>query len=613
MENEIKGYQIENFNIYGIPTGAKTSTCPKCSADRKKSKDKCMSVFWDTGLGKCNHCGETTQLHTFKKKENVKHYSKPILSNLNIDYSERFINYITNVRSIDFNALKSLKVRESKEWMPQTKKEENCICFDYYFKDELINIKCRDGKKNFKLFKDAEKIFYNLDNIATEETCVIVEGEFDVLSFATAGVINVVSVPNGFNLKGELNLDYIDNYYNYFENKETIYIAVDNDEAGQKGQRELIRRFGAEKCKIVDFGDCKDANDYLIKYGKNALANTIKLAKDVKIEGIFTVEDVTASMLNGYRNGQNRGETTGVKEVDKAWTWRGGEVNLWTGYQNEGKSLFLNQLCLIRAVLSGIKVAVFSPENFPLDDFYNDLIETYIGKSCDPFYQNNYMSESEYKEGMNFIKDYFFVIYPEKDFKLQTIFDKAKYLVKKHGVRTLVIDPYNTIEHLMNNGEREDLYISRFMTQLKRFSIENDLSVNLVAHQLTARKNDKDAGRYFRPELNNIKGGGTFADKADNVMYVWRPNRALDFKDPDVIFGSQKIKKQKLVGIPQNVDHITFNIRDQRYYFNGVSPFTLFDKQRNGNDEISNTIELVTLENIKDAFGEVVSAEDIPF
>jgi twinkle protein len=62
----------------------------------------------------------------------------------------------------------------------------------------------------------------------------------------------VVSVPNGFNLKGELNLDYIDNY-NYFESKETIFIAVDNDEAGKDKKKELIRRFGAEKCKIIDF------------------------------------------------------------------------------------------------------------------------------------------------------------------------------------------------------------------------------------------------------------------------------------------------------------------------------------------------------------------------
>ena len=615
MLDEINGYQIENYNIYGIPNGAKTSTCPKCSESRKKSKDKCMSVFWDTGLGRCSHCGETTQLHTFKRKEITKQYTRPVLSNIKRDFSDKFINYISNIRGIDFNALKALKVRESKEWMPQTKKDENCICFDYYFNGELINVKYRDGKKNFKLYKDAEKIFYNLDNIATENECIIVEGEFDVLAYYTAGIKNVVSVPNGFNLKGELNLDYIDNYYNYFEGKETIYIAVDNDEAGQKGQKELIRRFGAEKCKIISFDDCKDANDYLLKYGKESLANTIKFAKDVKIEGIFTIADVSSAMLNSYRNGQNRGETTGIAEIDKAWTWRNGEVNLWTGYQNEGKSLFLNQLCLIRAIISGVKVAVFSPENFPLDDFYNDLIEAYIGKSCDPYYTNNYMSEEEYKQGMNFIKDYFFVIYPDKDFKLQTIFDKAKYLVKKHGIRTLVIDPYNTIEHLTTAGEREDLYISRFMTQLKRFAIDNEVSINLVAHQVTPMKNDKDQGRYFRPELNKIKGGGTFADKADNVLYVWRPNRALDFKDPDVVFGSQKIKKQKLVGIPQNIDQITFNVREQRYYFNGVSPFTYFDKVRNGTqNEIEEPKQInATLEEAFDMYECYNDENEIPF
>lgn len=611
----INGYEIENFNVYGIPIGAKTATCPKCSADRKKSKDKCLSVFWDTGLGSCNHCGEKIQLHTFKRKEITKQYTRPALSNIKRDFSDKFINYISNIRGIDFNALKALKVRESKEWMPQTKKDENCICFDYYFNGELINVKYRDGKKNFKLYKDAEKIFYNLDNIATENECIIVEGEFDVLAYYTAGIKNVVSVPNGFNLKGELNLDYIDNYYNYFEGKETIYIAVDNDEAGQKGQKELIRRFGAEKCKIISFDDCKDANDYLLKYGKESLANTIKFAKDVKIEGIFTIADVSSSMLNSYRNGQNRGETTGITEIDKAWTWRNGEVNLWTGYQNEGKSLFLNQLCLIRAIISGVKVAVFSPENFPLDDFYNDLIEAYIGKSCDPYYSNNYMSEDEYKQGMNFIKDYFFVIYPDKDFKLQTIFDKAKYLVKKHGIRTLVIDPYNTIEHLTTSGEREDLYISRFMTQLKRFAIENEVSVNLVAHQVTPMKNEKDQGRYFRPELNKIKGGGTFADKADNVLYVWRPNRALDFKDPDVVFGSQKIKKQKLVGIPQNIDQITFNVREQRYYFSGVSPFTYFDKVRNGTqNEIEEPKQInATLEQAFDMYECYDNENEVPF
>lgn len=569
---EINGFEIENFNVYGIPTKAKTSTCPKCSEHRKKKTDKCMSVFWDTGLGNCNHCGESVQLHTYKKRIVIKEYFKPIHRPFISDYSDVFVKYAKEQRSISETSLKRLKISEGLEWMPKAKKEINCILFNYFLDGELINIKYRGKNKDFKLVKDAEKIFYNIDSIKTSKECVIVEGEWDVASYVEAGINNVISVPNGFNLKGETSIEYLDDYTDYFENKDVIYLAVDNDEAGQKGQKELIRRLGAEKCKIVDFNDVKDANEYLIKYGAEKLKQTIENAKDVKIEGIFDVSDVKSSMLNSYRNGQKRGSTTYVNCIDKAWTWRGGEVNLWTGYQNEGKSLFLNQLSVIRAINEDAKVAVFSPENMPLDDFFNDIIEMFIGKSCDPYYTNNYMSEDEFKEGMNFCEKNFFLIYPEKDFKLESIFERVIYLIKKKGIRTLIIDPYNTIEHMIKSGEREDLYISRFMAQLKRFAVQYDLSVNLVAHQLTARANEKDGGRYYKPTLNNIKGGGTFADKADNVLIVWRPNRALDFKDASVVFASQKIKKQKLVGIPQDIDDIVFNIRTNRYVFQGEHP-----------------------------------------
>jgi len=568
----INGFEVENFNVYGIPTKAKTSTCPKCSEHRKKKTDKCMSVFWDTGLGQCAHCGETVQLHTYKKKNMTKEYTKPVLSSFKQDFSEALIKYSVDFRGVSKTTLKRFKITEAKEWMPKAKNIVNCILFNYYVDNELINIKYRAKGKDFKLYKDAEKVFYNLDNIKTSKECVIVEGEWDALSYGEAEINNVVSVPNGFNLKGETHLDYLDNYTDYFENKKTIYIAVDNDEAGQKGQKELIRRLGAEKCKIVDFKDCKDANDYLIKYGKEALKQTLQDAKDVKIEGLFSAYDVKDSMLNSYRNGQKRGTTTYVNCLDIAWTWRGGEVNLWTGYQNEGKTLMLNQLCVIRSINEDAKVGVFSPENMPLDDFYNDIIEMYIGKSADPYYSKNYMNETEFNKGLEFCENNFFLIYPEKDFKLESIFERAKYLVKKKGIRTLIIDPYNTIEHKIRSGEREDLYISRFMAQLKRFAVEYDLSINLVAHQLTARANEKDGGRYYKPNLNNIKGGGTFADKADNVLIVWRPNRALDFKDREVIFASQKIKKQKLVGIPQDVEGILFDIRTNRYVFQGEKP-----------------------------------------
>ena len=51
----------------------------------------------------------------------------------------------------------------------------------------------------------------------------------DALSFFECGRTDVVSVPNGANS----NLDYLDDYLEeYFDDKETIYIASDTDTKG---------------------------------------------------------------------------------------------------------------------------------------------------------------------------------------------------------------------------------------------------------------------------------------------------------------------------------------------------------------------------------------------
>jgi twinkle protein len=101
----INGFETETYSLRGFPEKAKNHTCPKCSADRKKSKDNCLSIFWETGLGYCNHCGESVQLNTWKKKEVENIYIKPILRANNLAYSDKLINYTECVRGIDLIAL----------------------------------------------------------------------------------------------------------------------------------------------------------------------------------------------------------------------------------------------------------------------------------------------------------------------------------------------------------------------------------------------------------------------------------------------------------------------------------------------------------------------------
>jgi len=134
-------------------------------------------------------------LHTYQRKgSSEKVYTKPTDGKSNSP-SSKVVEWF-ETRGISKQTLLELMVTEAPEFMPQTGKEENAIHFNYYVGDQLVNVKYRDGKKNFKLFKGAENVFYNINSVVGYEYCIIVEGEMDVLALHEAGVTNVVSVPN---------------------------------------------------------------------------------------------------------------------------------------------------------------------------------------------------------------------------------------------------------------------------------------------------------------------------------------------------------------------------------------------------------------------------------
>ena len=582
---------MQEFTDLGIQLKGNRSqqkvVCPNCiKLGKENYRDTCLSVNTNEGVYNCHKCGWQGKVKTQTNIMEIKNYKVPEKKNMK-KLTDSGRDFLLS-RGITEEVIANNKIVSTKD--------DRNILLPYFKNGKIVNYKTRgiDGKF-FTQSSDAEPTIYNYDRCVDSEAIVICEGEMDSLSWEVAGIDFHTSVnmgaPNSNDKNIDKKLECISNCYEVFDKAKVIYIATDEDENGRNLQRELVRRFGADKCLLVDLSPYKDANEVLLSEGTESLQKRLKIASTPKVEGIFNVDDVSASMLDGFHNGQERGTTTYIDSVDKAWTWRNGEVNIWTGYQNEGKSLFLNQLATLKAVFDGWKFAVFSPENMPINDFFNDIIEMYIGRSSDPFHGNLQMTLEEYKEAMDFVKKHFFIIYPKKDFQLNTIFDKAKFLVKTKGIRSLIIDPYNTIQHRMRSGEREDLYISRFMSELKRFALDQNISVNLVAHQVTPMKDNE--GRYIKPDVNKIKGGGTFADKADNVMFVWRPERALDYSSTLVTFGSQKIKKQKLVGTPQEINDISFNVKEQRYYFNGKTPFKKVDEHRTG--KVSNVTDLDNL------------------
>ncbi len=499
---------------YGIDiskvSGGKTF-CPKCHDTRKNKRDRSLSVDLETGLFNChNGCGFKGVV---KKEKKV--YVKPPSRLTKL--SEKLIAWFES-RSISNNTLLRFKVTESQEWMPQFEKEVPVVCFNYYRGEDLVNIKFRGPQKSFKMVKDAELIFYNID--AVDEEVIIVEGEIDAMSFYEAGVHNVISVPNGASL-GSMKLEYLDNCWGNFKNCKKIIIATDNDEPGIALREELARRLGKERCYQVDFVDTKDANEYLVKYGKESLKSLAKSPISWPLEGIKTMDDMFDTIEDYYINGYPPGADTGIPSLDELITFAPGLLTIITGIPSSGKDEFLNLIIARLSERHKWSFGVCGMEEEPAFHV-TKMIEKYTGKAFafrkDPSHR---VTEQEKNYGIKMTDLYIsYIDIDQVEVTVDSILAKASELVLRKGIRGLVINPWNCLEHSRPASLSETEYTGKVLGQITSWSRKHSVHTFLIAHPTKIKKTD--GKNYDVPTLYSISGSAHFYNKTHNGFVVYR-------------------------------------------------------------------------------------------
>ena len=529
---EINGFEIDVFNQHGLKAGAKDSTCPLCSEGRssKNKKAKCASLDWDRGLGTCHHCDETFQLHTFKRVAD-KEYTKPEWKN-NINLSDAAIKWFEG-RGIGQKTLEKMKISEGVEWMPQVEKKVNTIQFNYFINGELINTKYRDGNKNFKLVKGAEKVFFNLDSIVGRKSAIIVEGEIDALSLVEAGYNNVVSVPNGATLQ-RLNLDYLDNCIDYFNDKEQIILATDSDEAGENLRAELIRRFGAEVCYTVDLGDKKDINEVLVDHGVPGVKHCIDGASEVPLDNVVQLKDIEDEITEFIEEGFKPGYQIGITNFDDIFSTYTGQFITVTGIPSSGKSDWVDQMAVGYNQEYGWRTAFASPENKPTFLHAHKLIR----KFWEGMPNKEDLGTDKWRRITEHINEDFFFLENER-YDLDSVLEKGAELVKRKGIKMLVIDPYNKVKMKTKKELSIPDYTMEYLAKIEVFAKKYDVLVVVVAHPTKMYKGTD--GKIEEPTMYNIKGGGEWYDASYHGLLVHR-----NYEDKTVKVKVLKVKFQNL-------------------------------------------------------------------
>ena len=501
-----------------------------------KEKSGSFTISDTKGIYKCFGCGKSGDAISFlmehknlnyvetvkalAEKANVlfqdepkKEYKKPIWKN-NTALSAPLVKWFEDVRGITQKTLLDLRITEGIEYMPQLQKEINTIRFNYFKNNELTNIKYRDGYKNFKLFKDGELIFYNLDSIKDSEDVIIVEGEMDALSIHQAGKTNVVSIPNGAGLN-KVNLEYLDNCYEYFINKKNIYLALDNDAPGRNLQENLAERLGKEKCYKVVFKDCKDANECLVKYGIQGILESFAEKKQFPLEGVSTINDYSDAIDDIYENGMPKGSKTQMSNLNKLIEFHKGYITTITGIPGQGKSDAVDQITLDLSLTSDWKGAFYSPENKPTSLHIAKLARKLIGKS---WWGQDRILKPEIEQVKSYLNERFYFIKPETGFTLDTILHHIKNLIARKGIDFFVIDAWNKLEHKF--GGDENKYIGESLDKLGVFCEHHNVHCFLVAHPRKMPKDKND--NFVVPNLYDISGSANFFNKSDNGICIYR-------------------------------------------------------------------------------------------
>lgn len=450
-------------------------------------------------------------------------------------------------------------------------KNPNILVFPFY--DEVGKLKfVKYRKTDFDKTKDANKewcesktkpILFGMKQCDTSfKRLVIVEGQMDCLAVATAGINNVVSVPTG--AKGFTWVPYC---WNWLCKWEEIIVFGDYEKGSISLLDELSKRLKT-KIKHVreeNYLDCKDANEILLKYGKEQVIKCVENAIPIPVENVIDLADVKDVDPYSLEKIPTR-----IQEVDKLLCGGliFGCVNLITGKSGKGKSTLASQI-LGNAIDCGYNVFAYSGElpNFLFKsaiDFQSagpqNVIEENRGEYVRRYVRKSAKEEiEEWYRGKCMLYDRTMVNDEDTDL-LKTI----EQMIISQNVRVILIDNLMTMISQTNvKGSKLDSQsnISHKLEDMARFY---NVCIILVAHKR------KDSGIDDEDMDDSIRGDSDIVNSAGVIIHY---NVNKDEVDMDEFPRIIAVTKNRVFGRTNyNGWKVKFDEKSKRIYGNNDDP-----------------------------------------
>jgi twinkle protein len=442
------------------------------------------------------------------------------------------------------------------------------LAFPYFEHDQIVNTKYRGIKdKRYWQAAGGKSILWNVDVLddpavtSGANPAIITEGELDALAAITAGFPFTTSVPEGASKpRGDGSIDegggkdtqgkfrFMWNCRDRLMRVKRFILAVDDDEAGERLAEELVRRLLAGRCSRVTYPKgSKDTNEVLRDGGAAAVAWMFNNATPFPIRGIYKLSQYPERHIDVVSTGIAADLNGNDPLLDAHLKLFPGQFIVVTGIPSHGKSTLVSQVVINAAALHGWRSLVFSPE-MPVVPYYRDRMRRVIGGSPD--------------QADDFIERYITFIdhspmLDDEDITIDAIIKRSTEAVMRDGIRIVVIDPWNEVEHEREKGESMVDYISWAIRQLRRMAQQQGLVVIVVAHP-TKDVKGRD-GKVTMPTLYDIEGAAHWFNKSDHGIIVHRDD---EFKR--TLVSVAKSRFEELAGKRGKI-YMSFDENTQRF------------------------------------------------
>jgi hypothetical protein len=413
------------------------------------------------------------------------------------------------------------------------------VCYESFDTDIYINEKATVFAKAKKIEKIIVSENQNLDDSEnfrrilkwlTNKNDAFVTGERNTYIFKLASACCRFGIEENAAL-GLISAEYtVSNDFTMSEMKSAV-------KSGYRANKNNFGTASIQKEKLVS----KETN-YEIDVKREF---TEENGENYRIEDVVYGIDVKDRALSINERGFEKILGVGVPELDYLFKPKRGEITLLTGIGNYGKTAWQKAQILSRIIMFGEKIATFSPEDTPAEEYFHDYVEMLLGCECTPFNPNR-PSNEVYEAAYDFISKHIFYISAEMLSPTpQYIKEKFLELIVQEKVDFCCIDPFNQMTNDYKGfGGRTDKYLETLLADFSRFAKKNDVYFWVIAHPKLMER-DK-TGNYKCPDVFDVADGAMWNNKMDNILVYHRPFAQTDPNNPLAEFHSKKIKKKSV-------------------------------------------------------------------